>query len=179
MPNCHTLLAQSPKTVCGCCLRSGSLEAEVREQAFVKEFIEKCFQYKEKIGKNRRRKLRNAVPWDRNCTTSWAILRRCSAFCNPMRVSHWLLAVRCYGISNSLEKGEAMSLSSHHTQPSVDGCTQQLSIYLLSFWGRWEHDYFLLCIWYSRLQVKGRFHQASHCAQETPCKLTNEAKGIS
>ena len=79
----HRLLAPPPKIAHGCCFKSYSLEVELREEAFVKEFPEKCF-YKEKIGKDRRRGLSHVGPWERNCTTSQSILRRGSAFCNPV-----------------------------------------------------------------------------------------------
>lgn len=52
MSNCYTFLLQASDTMCGCCLRPEPLEAEVREVGFVKEFTEKCFQYKAKMGED-------------------------------------------------------------------------------------------------------------------------------
>lgn len=110
-----------------------------------------------------------------------AVLRSSPAFCNPMIVSPWRMAVRCCGISNSLEEGETMNLSNKLSQPLGDRCTclgkviqrhplqvcitysysSNYQFVFLASGGKWEYDCFLLCIWYSRLQVKGRFYQAS------------------
>ena len=77
-------------------------------------------------------------------------------FVTLLIVSHSMPAVRCWGTGNSLEKGDAMSLSRQHAKPLADGCT--------SLGKAIQHHWPEVCITYSHYErKKGKVKVAQSC----------------